>query len=231
MYSSVNGHSLTHCVEDNDGGTDQGLRTRNNEMFELNDVLKTLPKTVRNEFTNISLEALKGALPACVDFLKAIKGVAKEMSNSRGEVSYNHPMTGFPVIHQEFKVIKKQANIESKYRRIQLVLKKKTNEVDKNGISTALAPNVIHSTDAALLFNVRSRINHEVITIHDSIGSHPNDVDETVNAYASAMYDLATKNIMSKLFESIGTSVKVPYSNTASKEEIEAIKHSRHILA
>lgn len=79
----------------------------------------------------------------------------------------------------------------------------------------------------------RVRCGHEIVTIHDSIGSHPNHCAETVCQYGCSMKELAVMDYWTKVFNQLGTSVEVPYAkgkDAATPIEISAIPESKHIL-
>lgn len=124
------------------GGTEFGLSERHKQLFADHPVLSELNAEARKLFTKITMKALDKALPACMKFLKAIKEVSKELSTRDGEIAYNNPVTGFPVVQHSFEVKKKQIKIQGNYRTVDLVLKHYTKKIDGRAICSAASPNL-----------------------------------------------------------------------------------------
>lgn len=210
----------------NYGGTYFGLANKHKDLFREED----LPREVAHLFTEATNTGLAKAVPACIKFLDSINSVVSEVAKKNRELIFTNPINGFPVVIQEFKEITKKVKVQTSFKAVQLNLKTYTDEVDFKKLKSVAAPNFIHALDSAMLCAVGSVVAHDVVFIHDSLGSHPNYCHVTVKAYSSAMYKLATENVFDSIYEQLGTEQKVPYVNTASNEDIAGILKSKHIL-
>lgn len=177
-------------------------------------------------YDNIMLESLKRALPACNTVLEAIKEAAKGVMENSDVISFHNPITGFPVVHKEFVQSVRELDINSGWRRIQVSLITHTKKVNSRGMINASSPNLVHSCDSALLSVVEGLCEHDIACIHDSIGSHPEDVETTVQAYAKAMSMLSDVNVFNLIFESMGSDVRIEKMNTFEG----VLQPSRHVL-
>ncbi len=68
----------------------------------------------------------------------------------------------------------------------------------------AMAPNLVHSIDATHLRMVINQCEHELVTVHDSIGSHACDFFETAQSIREQFAEVHKYDIMSDLCTSIG---------------------------
>ncbi|MGL5964461.1 MAG: DNA-directed RNA polymerase [Fusobacteriaceae bacterium] len=209
------------------GLTDFSLREYNKGVFDWDEELSSEHKWL---FDNIMLKALKVAMPSCAQFLMVFKKVGAEVAKRDGMVSYTNPLSGFPVAFTASKVKKQRLEVDRCYRVVKLNLMVPTGKPDNMAIANAMAPNVVHSIDAALLFRVSHVCDFDLCFIHDSIGSHPADTDKAVAAYASAMYKLAKSNVLNNILEQLDVDQRLTSVGTATDEDIESIKNSKHIL-
>lgn len=181
------------------------------------------------EFTKLMMKTLDASLPSCSLYLDDICEAADKFIEENGFYKLTAPTTGFPMVRRKNK--KEERSLESpcSFDRIQLVVYNYTDELDKNKLLGAVAPDTIHMVDASLLFRVRQLCNFNIATVHDSIGSHPNNTKAVVSSYALAMYELASNKVIENIFEQLGSTA--PTVDTLTNEEIEDIKNSQHILA
>ncbi len=68
----------------------------------------------------------------------------------------------------------------------------------------AMAPNLVHSIDSTHLRMVVNACDFELVTVHDSIGSHPCDFFETAQAIREQFVEVHKFDVMSELCQSIG---------------------------
>lgn len=209
------------------GLTDFSLREYNKSVFNWEEELSVEHK---RKFDDIMLKALAIALPACSQFLTVFKKVGAVVAKKEGRISFTNPLSGFPVAFSANKLNKVRVAVAQPFRIIKLNLLVPTGKVDNVAITNAMAPNCIHSIDAALLFRVSHKCEHDLSLIHDSIGSHANHVSKTVEAYAMAMYKVAQSDALNNMLDQLGSDLKLKNINTATDEDVEAIKTSKHIL-
>lgn len=209
------------------GLTDFSLREYNKSVFNWDEELTSEHKA---KFDALMLKALAIALPACSEFLTTFKKVGQVVAKRDGLISFTNPLSGFPVAFSANKMSKVRVAVAQPFRIIKLNLLVPTGKVDTQAITNAMAPNCIHSVDAALLFRVSHKCEHDLSLIHDSIGSHPNYVEVTVSAYGMAMYKVAKSDVLNVMLEQLGTDTRLKNINTATDADIELIKTSKHIL-
>ncbi len=77
-------------------------------------------------------------------------------------------------------------------------------ELDTVKTRGAMAPNLVHSIDATHLRMVINQCDHELVTVHDSIGSHACDFFETAQSIREQFVEVHKYDIMSELCSSIG---------------------------
>ncbi len=212
------------------GGTRYGLKQDVKDIFnDDSSSISELPKDYINYFTDLVLEALKESMGVCVNLLETNRAVADEVGKSKGEIVVINPITGFPMIQQEFKEETKRIDVNTT-QRIQLVFKKYTDKVDYRRLKSAFSPDVVHNLDSTVLLMVQGDIDFDITTIHDSIGSHPNNTHKVIKSYSKSLYKLSQMDYWTKVYESLNTSVSPIYSNTIDKVGLLDILDSKHIL-
>lgn len=180
-------------------------------------------------FTNLMMETLDSSIPSCSLYLDGAKEAAKKQIEEKGHIAYSVPFTGFPFFHYLYEEVISRLESPVKYQRIQLVMKKFTKKMDKAGMLTAISPCLIHSLDAMLLLFTQSKCDFTLTCVHDSVGCHPNNMKKVVQAYAEGMHYLIKQDVLGNIFNQMGS--VAPKVNTISKEEVEAVKTSLHVLS
>lgn len=182
-----------------------------------------------NDFTQLMMTTLDASLPSCSLYLDSIQAAVRTYIKEHGCFAINAPLTGFPMVRRKNKVEERRLESPATFQRIQLVIKTFTDEMDSAKMVSAIAPDAIHQCDASLLFDVQRQVNFDIATVHDSIGSHPNNTKQVVKAYANSMYTLATTDVIGSMFSQLGATA--PMINNLTNEEVEDIKNSLHVLA
>lgn len=183
-----------------------------------------------SDFNKLMMAAIDSSFPSLELYRNAMEAACNTQIKEKGYISYAVPFSNFPVV--AFKFQEDRLTLESpvRYTKIQLVMNKKINEMDVNKTVTALGPGCIHSLDASLLLRVQAKLPGVNLTcVHDSVGSHPNDVANVVKAYAEAMYDLTQEDVLGNIFAQMGG--VAPKVNTITTEELSDLKNSLHCLA
>lgn len=213
--------------------TDYGLREQCKDIFDENNLKADLGFNIEHirAYFNIVDEALSNALPGCAYYLKTMRTVAEDIYNKRnGLVEVIHPVTGFPVAWQIMKERKDVFNARFEGQRIQSVIYKKSDKVDKMATINSFSANITHFFDSQLLLMVSKELGNDIdiACIHDSIGSHPNDCHLVIKAYAKAVHTYNTENILNKVLEQL-TDIRIQPIDT--DYEPSYILTSQHILA
>lgn len=181
------------------------------------------------DFTQLMMTTLDASLPSCSMYLDSIQAAVKTYIKEHGCFAIKAPLTGFPMVRRKNKIEERRLESPATFQRIQLVIKTFTDEMDSAKMISAIAPDAIHQCDASLLFRVQEQVAFPIATVHDSIGSHPNNTKQVVTAYAQAMYELATTDVIGSMFSQLGATA--PMINNLTDEEVEDIKNSLHVLA
>lgn len=205
------------------GLTEYSLKEKNGELIEWKELLTTEHK---NFYDGLMLASLEHAMPSCMNLLKTLKKAAKSVVDAFGIVSYTNPLTGFPIVYRAFKEEIRRVDIRSTHTRIRINLKTRTDKLDKKGMVNATPPNITHSVDASVLNLVEGICDYDIACIHDSIGSHPNNVHNTVAAYNSVMKILSDHNIYDLILEGMGSDLKSEAVGTFAGE----LGFSNHVI-
>ncbi|MFN3582810.1 DNA-directed RNA polymerase [Phenylobacterium sp.] len=112
------------------------------------------------------------AASAAMEWLRTAAKVAAEYGLP---IWWTTPM-GFPVLQAYRSVNAKRVDVYCKGKRLTVTLSIDTEEIDKRGQANGIAPNFVHSLDAAHLMAVVNRMADLGVThmalIHDSFGTH-----------------------------------------------------------
>ena len=108
-----------------------------------------------------------------------LKSIVVEANNLNRHIEYYTP-SGFKVVHY-YNVIQTRRSVAKLFDRKELAFFLTTPDVNTKAALLAIAPNFIHSLDAAHMFlTIRRMILNGIFSfsmIHDSYGCHCNDVD------------------------------------------------------
>lgn len=166
-------------------------------------------------------EGVAEAIPATYQGMEFLKGCARE----KGEVviTWTTPI-GFKVYHDRPKV--KQTRLKVRSAGVtQVVSKEYVDGCDKSDMVSAIAPNFIHSYDSAHLsltaLGMKDR-GLEGVFIHDSIGTHPCDVDALNKIVREKFVDMYRGNVMQDLKESLGVEIEAPVQGTFDLENVKS---------
>lgn len=146
--------------------------------------------------TDVNEKAIKNVVKGAKigqDFLVDVtnKLLVKRKKNKDEDkpIIWTTPM-GFPVVQW----YQKDKNIKIRTGLTQLTIKQKTNNINKIKQKAGIAPNFIHSLDAALLYmtveNLQKMGINDIMLIHDSFSVLPNDVARLNLAFREAYIEL-----------------------------------------
>lgn len=126
-----------------------------------------------------------------------LKKVVEEANKVNLHVTWVTP-SGFKVVHYYNKKQKKRS-LAALFNKKELVFYVRTNDVNPRDAIQAISPNFIHSLDAAHMFMtidmVTKTYGHiDYCMIHDSYGSHANDVDIMRDCLRKTFVDIHSEN-------------------------------------
>lgn len=127
-------------------------------------------------------QAIRSTVKRAAEAMDWLKGSVKLLVECGRPVTWATPL-GFPVQQRYFKTTGKRFFVWFQGTRMRIQLRSDTKSPDGRKQQSAVAPNFVHSMDAAHLQRVVNRMVSEGVTndfavIHDSFGVHAGDVDE-----------------------------------------------------
>lgn len=169
-----------------------------------------------------------------------LREVAKVASDAGKDLLWTTP-DGLPV-QQDYRVpIGKRVKVHWKGQRITLMLAQDGSSLDARGQANGIAPNFVHSLDAAHLRAIaraakRSGINYLAV-IHDSFATHAARTDELVGLLKETFVEQYRPDILAKFREEVvatlpeGWDEMVPPPPTPGDLDLEAVRHSPYLFA
>ena len=167
---------------------------------------------------NGSQEAL---LPGLAAMLDLFEGLAMDASENGSKLTWETPVTNFPV-EQDYKKAKtKIAKASFMGRRIELsILILEDKSLDKDKQKTSAAPNIVHSFDAAHLQMTVVGHDFRTTTIHDSFGCLPADMDELFIGSRETFVDFYESAPLADLLNQRDAMHRMPQQGTLDLEDI-----------
>lgn len=178
-------------------------------------------------------EAIRKTVKRAAEAMDWLKAAIKPVVAANRPVSWFTP-TGLLVQHNYPKRNGQRIDVWFQGRRLQIQLRVGTNRQDLRKQTASIAPNFVHSMDAAHLMMVvnrlkRERISQDFAMIHDSFGVHAADVDELhyairdefINLYSVDRLDEFREQLLEQLPDDFeGELPPTPPSGTLNLEDI-----------
>ena len=149
---------------------------------------------------NLVFWSLDAAVPSSMVFLQYFKKLIAFVLKYKDVVQFRNPINNFPVVlrvaDEESIILSYKVHGKSLSSRIN----RKMNTTNKRKTTSSTVPSIIHSADAAILHMIKHNVlDIEMAVIHDSVGSHPNDLTKAKESVSQALLLAA----QSQYFESI----------------------------
>ncbi|TAJ37535.1 MAG: T3/T7 RNA polymerase [Brevundimonas sp.] len=149
--------------------------------------------------SHVLWEAISEVVSAASEAMAWLRDVAKIASEASQPVWWTTPM-GLPVLQAYRASSSKQIDIHWGGRRIQPVLRQDSDTIDKRAQANGIAPNFVHSLDAAHLQRVVNAcadagIRHLAL-IHDSFGTHAANAGLLSRLLRSTFVEQYTPNVL-----------------------------------
>lgn len=209
------------------GLTDYSVRKDNTDMFEDNNLFEYLDKKDKRLYDLIMLRSLDIAMPSCKQFLNKTRDIAKDVcSINNGLIAYQNPFTGFPVVYRVYNEEEYQLKAPTGYQELSIIMRRKVNTTDRIKTVNGFSPNSIHNWDSTLLVMAGQQFKHDYTTIHDSIGTHPNNCDEMRKCYNRSMVMLNKMSPLDSICEQLGTTIRYDVNILPNHDSILNSKHS-----
>lgn len=183
--------------------------------------------------TDVNEEAIRRTIKGAKigqDFI--VDTVSRIQKRNKGTEKENSPLiwtnpVGFPVIqwYQNEKSIQVRTSLAC------LRLKEKTNTTNKGKQKSGIAPNLVHSLDAGLLFMTVEKGFEEGINnfmlIHDSFSVLPNDIDKLNSSFRESYVEIFKDKPLEKWVNEVDEDFEgeIPFINTLDLNEVYDSKY------
>lgn len=194
------------------GVTHRGVADHCSEYIEASgiDLDPKLGRSMAYYMANVLFDSLGGAVPAAAACMSWLRDVAKLVPSDQ-PMHWRNPV-GFPVVqdyreHTERRVHLRSAGVDY------VIVREWTDRTKTRRMTNGVCPNFIHSMDAAHLSMVAERMRDSglsMVGVHDSIGTHPCDVDTLHRHIREAFVDLYDQDHLSNLLTDLGVTAELP---------------------
>jgi DNA-directed RNA polymerase len=159
--------------------------------------------------------AIECIVPAAAEAMRWLRSLIKDCPRDQ-PMQFRTP-TGFLVNHDYREV--EESRIKLLSCGVQYVVAYNDKDtVKRTRMQNAMAPNFVHSLDAShLMFTVceAKRLGMSIVTIHDSYGTHPGDVDDLLHITKAAFITMYTdNNVFKNLIDDLGLDKPLPSTGT-----------------
>lgn len=165
-----------------------------------------------------------------------LKEVAKIAATNELPLQWTSP-SGLPVL-QEYKK-SEQKIVDTVFGKVRLKRKyiENTNQVDTRRQANGVAPNFVHSCDAAHMISTINRCLDigmvDFCMVHDSYGTHAGNVEILETELREAFINQYKDDVLNKLHEELEkqTGLELPPPPKVGKLDLELIRDSRYFFA
>lgn len=166
----------------------------------------------------------KGArLPGLAKTLNLFEGLAMKSLKEGKKLSWNVPVTNFPVVQQYQKA--KMQRVKLNFMGVLLKLNVAIFEeqtINKSKQKTSAAPNIIHSFDAAHLQMIVVSSSFRTATIHDSFGCLPSDMKDLFEGVRESFVDFYESDPLASLLAQQDAMDMMPERGSLDLEQVLA---------
>lgn len=167
--------------------------------------------------------AIEQTVPAAAEAMRWLRALASEIK-ADAPVQWTTPL-GFPV-HLEYRHIE-ELRIRVRSCGLQYVVAyEHTDKTNIPRMRNAMAPNFIHSLDATHLLmtvNAMQSKGCNIVTIHDSFGTHPSDVDTLLQCTKQTFVDLYKDNtILEGILRTHNITKDLPSLGSLNLEDVKS---------
>jgi DNA-directed RNA polymerase len=135
----------------------------------------------------------------------------------------------FPVFQQ----YQREESVNIKTLGIQVKLKKRTENIDRGKQKNGIAPNFVHSVDAAILFNTVKKCAEKGVEnfmlIHDSFSVLPNDIEVLHQSFRESYVEIMGTKPLEKFEKEVLNEEKfIPY---VADLDLQEVLNSKYIIS
>lgn len=188
---------------------------------------KALAFSDSSYITTQLIRGLNEAVPSAVAGMVFLKDVAREVGKDK-PMSWVTP-SGFRAYHDYAGHVDKKATLYAGGV-TRLVIRNWSEDMDIRRTINAISPNFIHSMDAshaAITANRMNELGCDFVSIHDSFGTHPSDVDTLHRVIRESMRDMYKTDVLGNFLRDTGASTALP---PVGNLDIEDIIHAKYMF-
>ena len=192
----------------NYGGSAQTSRSDVYEQLEAMDsaILQDFTKDEQLMITNFVYDSMSFAVPCSFAYLEYSKKLFSFVSRQKDGIFFVNPISGMPVMLRKEHERREEMTFKVNGKSKRTVLITRTDECNHTKTASSAVPGAIHSLDAGILVNIKGKIGDVPMSyIHDSVGSHPNDLAIIRNAVNECLLEVfhsdALQAIVDQLLE------------------------------
>lgn len=182
------------------------------------EILNQLSIKEMNNFFNSVYDGIAVAIPAAAEYLHFIVKAIRLTLKYTDSIEYVNPLNGMPIHIRVKKKARKELEYKVNGKKKRSVIISKTNETDNRKTASNAAPSIFHGIDAGILTLIVLESNSEIAMIHDSIGTHPNDIAEARTQVNKALIELAKGDKLKEIVEQIIKHVPEKYKEELLKQ-------------
>ena len=163
------------------------------------------------------------SMPKSTALLRVFEAAGKRIGNLGKELTWVTP-NGFNVIQDYSINTKFTMGVPFDGKIIRAIGFDDENQIQiPSKQKSGAAPNIVHSMDAAHLMRVIDNCPGDVVTIHDSFGSVPGNMDNLYRVVRQQFYELYKDNPLPDLLEQLGVSdMHIDYGNYNIEEVLNS---------
>lgn len=179
-------------------------------------------------------EAMSNVVRGPREIMSWTKAVASAVSKHHKRILWTTP-SGW-VVSQGYKAITtRRVKTTLGYKISILTLRKEIDKIDSRKQSQGLAPNWIHSLDAAMLHITINRLNKygigSVMAVHDSFGTHAGAMEIMSSTLREVFYKMYQNDLISEFINDVGVGVDVPNPPASGTLNISEVLESKYCFA
>lgn len=190
--------------------------------------------------SHVLWDAISEVVAAASEAMEWLRAVAKIASEAEQPIWWTTPM-GLPVLQAYRASSSKQIDVHWGGRRIQPVLRQDSDNIDKRAQANGIAPNFVHSLDAAHLQRVVNAcfdagIRHLAL-IHDSFGTHAANAGLLSQVLRSTFVEQYTPNVLEEFRQElirqlpVHLAERVPPIPALGSLDLSVVEESAYVFA
>lgn len=190
---------------------------------------------------NVMDNAISTVVVKAREAMDWLQAAARVVAKDGLPVRWTTP-SGFPAVQDYRFALGKMLDFDVAGKRFQLTVEIEGFELDKKKQAQGIAPNVVHSWDAAhLVGTVNECMSYGIkhfSMVHDSFGVHAADVDTLAHCLRKAFVDQYREDVLGKLRDQIIEQItddelrrKIPPLPSYGNLDIDAVMQSQYFFA